>query len=103
MKRFVAGRMLIAVPVLLGVTIVAFLIIHLIPGNPAQAMLFGSNPTPAQVHSLEVRLGLDRPLYVQYLKYMGGLLHGDLGTSFVTGRSVSSEIIARAPSTFQLT
>jgi ABC-type dipeptide/oligopeptide/nickel transport system permease component len=102
MKRFVAGRMLIAVPVLLGVTIVAFLIIHLIPGNPAQAMLFGSNPTPAQVHNLEVRLGLNKPLYIQYLKYIGGLLHGDLGTSFVTGRSVSSEIVSRAPSTFAL-
>src|SRR5258708_3404397 len=102
MKRFVVGRVLIAVPVLLGVTIVAFLIIHLIPGNPAQAMLFGSNPTPAQVHNLEVRLGLDKPLYVQYLKYMAGLVHGDLGTSFVTGRSVSSELFSRAPSTFVL-
>jgi peptide/nickel transport system permease protein len=102
MARFVAGRLLITVPVLVGVTIVAFLIIHLIPGNPAQAMLFGSNPTPAQIHNLEVRLGLNQPLYVQYVKYMGGLLHGDLGTSFVTGRSVSSEIISRAPSTFVL-
>jgi peptide/nickel transport system permease protein len=102
MKRFVIGRLLIAVPVLFGITIVAFFIIHLIPGNPAQAMLFGSNPTPAQVHDLEVRLGLNQPLYTQYLTYMGGLLHGDLGTSFVTGRSVSSEIVSRAPSTFVL-
>jgi peptide/nickel transport system permease protein len=102
MKRFVAGRVLTAVPVLLGVTVVAFLIIHLIPGNPAQAMLFGSNPTPTQVHDLEVRLGLNEPLYSQYLTYIGGLLQGDLGTSFVTGRSVSSEIVSRAPSTFAL-
>jgi peptide/nickel transport system permease protein len=102
MKRFVIGRLLIAVPVLFGITVVAFFIIHLIPGNPAQAMLFGSNPTPAQVHALEVRLGLNQPLYTQYLTYMGGLLHGDLGTSFVTGRSVSSEIVSRAPSTFVL-
>jgi ABC-type dipeptide/oligopeptide/nickel transport system permease component len=102
MTRFVVGRLLMAIPVLLGVSIVAFLIIHLIPGNPAQAMLFGSNPTAAQVHNLEVRLGLNEPLYVQYLKYIGGLLHGDLGTSFVTGRSVSSEILSRAPSTFVL-
>jgi peptide/nickel transport system permease protein len=102
MTRFVAGRVLIAIPVLLGVSIVTFLIIHLIPGNPAQAMLFGSNPTPAQVHNLEVRLGLNEPLYVQYLKYLGGLAHGDLGTSFVTGRPVSSELLSRAPSTFVL-
>jgi ABC-type dipeptide/oligopeptide/nickel transport system permease component len=102
MTRFIVGRVLIAIPVLLGVSIITFLIIHLIPGNPAQAMLFGSNPTPAQVHNLEVRLGLNEPLYVQYLKYIGGLAHGDLGTSFVTGRSVSSEILSRAPSTFVL-
>lgn len=102
MARFVLGRLLVAIPVLLGVSIVAFLIIHLIPGNPAQVMLFGSNPTPAQIHALEVRLGLDDPLYVQYGKYIAGLLHGDLGTSFVTGRSVGSEIVARAPSTFVL-
>jgi ABC-type dipeptide/oligopeptide/nickel transport system permease component len=102
MTRFIVGRVLIAIPVLLGVSVITFLIIHLIPGNPAQAMLFGSNPTPAQVHNLEVRLGLNEPLYVQYLKYLGGLAHGDLGISFVTGRSVSSEILSRAPSTFVL-
>jgi peptide/nickel transport system permease protein len=102
MARFVGWRLLIAVPVLLGVSIVAFLIIHLIPGNPAQAMLFGSNPTPAQIHDLEVRLGLDQPLYQQYARYLAGLFHGDLGMSFVTGRSVFSEIVSRAPSTFAL-
>jgi ABC-type dipeptide/oligopeptide/nickel transport system permease component len=102
MTRFVVWRLLIAIPVLLGVSIVAFLIIHLIPGNPAQAMLFGSTPTPAQIHDLEVRLGLDQPWYQQYAKYLAGLVRGDLGTSFVTGRSVFSEIVSRAPSTFLL-
>jgi ABC-type dipeptide/oligopeptide/nickel transport system permease component len=102
MARFAVWRLLIAIPVLLGVSIVAFLIIHLIPGNPAQAMLFGSNPTPAQIHDLAARLGLDQPLYEQYGKYLAGLVHGDLGTSFVTGRSVFSEIVSRAPSTFEL-
>jgi peptide/nickel transport system permease protein len=102
MTRFVVWRLLIAIPVLLGVSIVAFLIIHLIPGNPAQAMLFGSTPTPAQIHDLEIRLGLDQPWYQQYAKYLAGLVHGDLGTSFVTGRSVFGEIVSRAPSTFLL-
>jgi ABC-type dipeptide/oligopeptide/nickel transport system permease component len=102
MARFVLGRVLLAVPVLLGVTFVSFMIIHLIPGNPAQAMLFGSNPTPQQVHNLEKQLGLNDPLYVQYLHYMSGLLHGNLGTSFITGRTVASQIISRAPSTFAL-
>ena len=102
MARFVLGRLLLAVPVLLGVTVVAFMIIHLIPGNPAQAMLFGSNPTPQQVQDLENQLGLNDPLYQQYFTYLGGLFHGDLGTSFVTGRSVATEISSRAPSTFVL-
>jgi ABC-type dipeptide/oligopeptide/nickel transport system permease component len=65
-------------------------------------MLFGSTPTPVQIHDLEVRLGLDQPWYQQYAKYLAGLMHGDLGTSFVTGRSVFSEIVSRAPSTFLL-
>jgi peptide/nickel transport system permease protein len=102
MARFVLGRVLLAVPVLLGVTFVSFMIIHLIPGNPAQAMLFGSNPTPQQVHNLAQQLGLNDPLYAQYIHYMSALLHGNLGTSFITGRSVASEITSRAASTFAL-
>jgi peptide/nickel transport system permease protein/oligopeptide transport system permease protein len=102
MMRFVLGRLLLAVPVLIGVTVVTFMIIHLIPGNPAQVMLFGSNPTPEQVRNLENQLGLNDPLYVQYFHYINALLHGDLGTSFLTGRSVASEITSRAPSTFAL-
>jgi peptide/nickel transport system permease protein len=102
MAGFVLRRVLIAIPVLVGISIVSFLIIHLIPGNPAQAMLFGSNPTPAQVAALETRLGLDQPLYVQYGRYIWGLLHGDLGTSFVTGRNVADELWSRAPDTFVL-
>jgi peptide/nickel transport system permease protein len=102
MLRFVLGRLLLAVPVLIGVTVVTFMIIHLIPGNPAQVMLFGSNPTPEQVRNLENQLGLNDPLYVQYFHYINALLHGNLGTSFVTGRSVASEITSRAPSTFAL-
>ncbi len=102
MVKFVLGRLLLAIPVLLGITVVSFLIIHLIPGNPAQAMLFGSNPTPDQVHALEVQLKLDQPLLNQYVAYMVGLFHGDLGTSFVTGREVATEIFSRAPSTFVL-
>ncbi len=102
MARFLLSRILFAVPVLLGITVVAFMIIHLIPGNPAQAMLFGSNPTPQQVQDLENQLGLNDPLYQQYVRYMVALFHGDLGTSFVTGESVTSEVVSRAPSTFIL-
>lgn len=103
MLKYILGRLGAAVLVVIGVTIVAFLILHLIPGNPAQVLLFGSNPTPAQVHALEVRLGLERPLYVQYGVYMWHLAHGNLGTSFSSHQSVGSEIVARAPSTLLLT
>jgi peptide/nickel transport system permease protein len=96
-------RLAVGAPVLLGVSILVFLILHLLPGDPAQIMLFGSNPTPQQVENLRVALGLDKPLPVQYLLYLGRLLHGDLGQSFITGRPISEEIVARFPATLQLT
>jgi ABC-type dipeptide/oligopeptide/nickel transport system permease component len=96
-------RLAVGAPVLLGVSILVFLILHLLPGDPAQIMLFGSNPTPQQVENLRVALGLDKPLPVQYLLYLGRLLHGDLGQSFITGRPIGEEIAARFPATLQLT
>jgi peptide/nickel transport system permease protein len=96
-------RLAVAVPVLFGVSLLVFLILHLIPGDPAQIMLFGSNPTPQQVQNLRVELGLDKPLPVQYALYLGRLLHGDLGQSFITGRPIAEEIAARFPSTLELT
>lgn len=96
-------RLAVAVPVLFGVSVLVFLILHLIPGDPAQIMLFGSNPTPQQVQNLRVELGLDKPLPVQYALYAGRLLHGDLGQSFITGRPIAEEIAVRFPSTLELT
>ncbi len=103
MVRLLARRVAIAVPVLFGVTVLVFLILHLIPGDPAQILLFGSRPTPAQVVQLRTQLGLDQPLPVQYVHYLGRLLRGDLGTSFITGRPIAEEIAARFPDTLQLT
>jgi peptide/nickel transport system permease protein len=103
MARMLGRRLAVGAPVLLGVSILVFLILHLLPGDPAQIMLFGSNPTPQQVENLRVALGLDKPLPVQYLLYLGRLLHGDLGQSFITGRPISEEILARFPATLQLT
>jgi peptide/nickel transport system permease protein len=96
-------RLAVAVPVLFGVSLLVFLILHLIPGDPAQIMLFGSNPTPQQVQNLRVELGLDKPLPFQYALYVGRLLHGDLGQSFITGRPIAEEIAVRFPSTLELT
>jgi peptide/nickel transport system permease protein len=103
MLRLLARRLTIAVPVLFGVTVLVFLILHLIPGDPAQILLFGSRPTPQQIAQLRASLGLDQPLPVQYLLYLGRLAHGDLGQSFITNRPVAEEIAQRLPDTLQLT
>jgi len=95
-------RLLLAIPVLLGVSIITFASLHLIPGNPAQTLLFGTNATPQQVEALTQQLGLNRPLPVQYLHYVGQLLHGNLGQSYINEVPVASEIAQRLPSTFEL-
>jgi ABC-type dipeptide/oligopeptide/nickel transport system permease component len=100
---FVLRRLLASIPVIIGVTIIAFLLIHLVPGDPAQTMLFGSNASPEQIAQLRDQLGLTQPLWQQYLTFFGQLLHGDLGTSYVTHNSVGYELVSRAPSTLALT
>ena len=101
MRRFVFRRVLLTVPVLLGVATLVFSLIHLVPGDPAQAML-GEAAAPADVADLRARLGLDRPLWRQYVDFLGGVLHGDLGTSFRYGTPVTQELAARMPRTAEL-
>ena len=101
MLRFVARRVALTIPVLLGVATLVFLLIHLIPGDPAQAML-GEAAPQADVEALRTQLKLDRPLLEQYLDFLGGLMHGDLGTSLRTRTSVTDQIAARLPATFEL-
>lgn len=103
MLQFVVRRVLVSIPVLFGVTLLAFSIIHLIPGDPAQIMLFGSNPTPAQIQHLRAELGLTQPYPIQYLVYLGHLLHGNLGQSFITGEPITFEISSQFPDTLGLT
>ncbi|HEY0690255.1 MAG TPA: ABC transporter permease [Kribbella sp.] len=100
---FVLRRLLASIPVVIGITIIAFLLIHLVPGDPAQAMLFGSNASPEQIDQLRNQLGLTQPLWQQYLDFVGQLLHGNLGTSYVTHNPVAYELISRTPSTLALT
>jgi ABC-type dipeptide/oligopeptide/nickel transport system permease component len=100
---FVTRRLLASIPVLLGVTLVAFLLIHMVPGDPAQEMLFGSSPTPEQIATLRDQLGLSKPLWQQYVQFLGQLFHGDLGTSYGTQNPVAFELLSRAPSTLVLT
>jgi peptide/nickel transport system permease protein len=99
--RFLARRLVLTVPVLLGVATLVFSLIHLIPGDPAQAML-GEAASQQDVLELRGRLGLDRPLIEQYTSFLGGAVRGDLGTSFRTGRPVVSQIIERLPATAEL-
>ncbi len=99
--RFLARRLLLTVPVLLGVATLVFALIHLVPGDPAQAML-GEGAAPDDVAELRTRLGLDRPLLEQYGLFMRGLVQGDLGSSFRTGQPVLAMIVERVPATAEL-
>lgn len=101
MLEYAARRLLVAIPTLWGVATISFLLLHLIPGDPARVMA-GPTATAADVARLRQQFGLDRPLLEQYFGYLGDLLRGDLGIAARTGNSVISEITARAPFTFQL-
>jgi len=89
------------VPVLLGVSIIAFSLIHLAPGDPARTML-GERATQEQLNEIREKYGLDKPVYVQYGIWLNGVLHGDLGRSITTHEHVSKEIMDRFPNTVEL-
>ena len=101
MLRFLARRLALTVLVLFGVATLVFSLIHLIPGDPAQAML-GDAASQQDVEELRHRLGLDRPLLEQYGGFLAGVVHGDLGTSLRTGQPVTSQILERVPATAEL-
>lgn len=89
------------IPVLLGMSIIVFAIIHLIPGDPAQVIL-GEKASAQSIAELRQQLGLNAPLFVQYLHYIGQLLHGNLGTSLLTQRPISQEIFPYLAATAEL-
>lgn len=101
MLRYVIRRVLLAVPVLLGVATLVFSLIHLVPGDPAQAML-GEGAAPQDVIELRKSLGLDQPLMTQYVTFIRHAITGDLGTSFRTGQPVTTMIAERVPATAEL-
>ncbi|MDQ6931489.1 MAG: ABC transporter permease [Candidatus Eremiobacteraeota bacterium] len=101
MTPYVLKRLLQSIPTVIGVTILAFLLIHIAPGGPAQA-LGGEKATPAQIAHLTHVLGLDRPLHVQYALWAASLLHGDLGFSYVRQAPVRELIFERLPQTLLL-
>ena len=101
MHRYLIRRLLLTIPVLLGVATLVFSLIHFIPGDPAQAML-GEGAAPEDVAQLRERLGLDRPLVVQYGSFLMGLTRGDLGRSLRNDQPVLQQILERMPATAEL-
>ena len=101
MTRYLMRRLLLTIPVLLGVATLVFALIHLVPGDPAQAML-GEGASQEEVQRLRTSLGLDRPLLVQYTGFLGGLVRGDLGTSFRYNSPVTAQITSRLGNTAKL-
>ena len=99
--RFIARRLLLTVPVLVGVATLVFSLIHLVPGDPVEAML-GESASRQDVANLRQQLGLDRPLYVQYGAFLRGAVIGDLGRSLRTGQRVTAAIAERMPATVEL-
>lgn len=101
MGGYILTRILMAVPVLFGITVIVFVIMAMIPGDPATAIL-GSYATPENVERLNRYLGLDQPLWRQYLTWLGNLLQGDFGRSFALNRPVLDEILDRFSATLIL-
>ena len=101
MLRYLLRRLLLTIPVLLGVATLVFSLIHLVPGDPAQAML-GDGAAPQDVIELRKSLGLDQPLLAQYLSFLRHAVTGDLGKSFRTGQPVTTMIAERVPATAEL-
>lgn len=101
---YVLRRLLASIPILIGTSIIAFMLGIIAPGDPAaEALSMGGvqDPTAEEVQMMRERLGLDQPLVVQYTRWLGQALKGDLGTSYMTKQSVSQEIIRRLPVTLR--
>ena len=99
--RLVGRRLLAAIPVLLGVTFLTYVVMNLLPGDAAQELL-GANATPAEVHQLDIQLHLNEPFWVRYGNWLGGLLHGNLGTALSGGEPVTTILGQRLPVTAEL-
>ncbi len=102
MTAFILRRLLMVIPVLLGVSIIVFSMVHLTPGDPAEIMM-GEGIASAEVLARVRRdLGLDQPLHVQYIDFISGAVRGDFGTSYRTRRAVIDEVRERLPITLKL-
>ncbi len=101
MLKYALKRLLLLIPTVLGITLFIYLIMSLVPGDPA-AMLAPQEATAEEIEALRVSMGLDQPMLVQYARYIWNVLHGDLGISWFTKKSVAAELINRLPYTLTL-
>jgi peptide/nickel transport system permease protein len=101
MLRYVAGRFAQALLILLGISLVTYVLLYLVPADPVR-QIAGRSATPETVESIRRQLGLDLPLWQQYLRYLGNLLQGDLGRSYIQKTEVAELIVSRLPATLLL-
>lgn len=101
MFKFILKRLLSLLPVLIGITLLVFTLLHLIPGDPA-VVLLGERATPEQIESLRQQLGLNQPLPIQYFKFLFNVIRLDFGKSIISGIPIIDEIKTRWPATFEL-
>jgi ABC-type dipeptide/oligopeptide/nickel transport system permease component len=99
--RFLLLRLAFLVPTLLGVLAVTFLLLYVAPGDPVQAMV-GERADPETLARLRAELRLDDPLHLQFVHYVGGVVRGDLGTSYITHRPILGDLLQRFPATLRL-
>jgi len=100
--KFAVRRLLLLVPILIGLSILVFVFVRALPGGPEQALL-GERATPERIAAVRAAYGLDRPVYEQYVSYVGQVVQGDFGTSLMTQRPVAEEIRRKFPATIELT
>ncbi|MBN9243121.1 MAG: ABC transporter permease subunit [Mesorhizobium sp.] len=102
MFKFFIGRLLVLIPTFIGVSIIAFSFIRLLPGDPVMLLSGERVMDPARHAQIMHELGMDRPMVMQYLSYIGGILHGDFGTSIVTKQPIIQQFFALFPATLEL-
>lgn len=102
MLKFFLGRLLVLIPTFIGVSIIAFAFIRLLPGDPVMLLSGERVMDPARHAQIMHELGMDRPMVMQYLSYIGGILHGDFGTSIVTKQPIIQQFFALFPATLEL-
>lgn len=103
LRRFIAKRFLLVAPILFGVSVITFALVHLTPGDPVDLMVsFNPDISPAEKAAIRDRLGLNRPVVEQYLSWLAGVVQGDFGTVITTNRDVGAVVAARIPETVAL-